>query len=110
MKHFIAKRKSTKTCIKCGESIHKGSGYYTKRLVEKTYDEDYQVKLFGQNVYYCTRCGYYEDQHNHRFNKFKKTNRCNHPITDEVWGLMAGEDFVQEPKYTECLICGKTFQ
>lgn len=109
MKRFIAKQKSTKMCICCGKSINKGAGYYAKRILEKAYDEDFQLKLFGQTVHFCTRCGYYEEQHNHRFQQFKKTNRCKHPITDEVWGLMAGEDFVQEPKYTECLICGKTF-
>lgn len=99
MKKKIAVRSLKRTCVKCNCSFKKGDVYYQ---CKETYSYDGHFDSY--EYLKCPKCLYKENQRKKRFEKFKST--CKHLIIDTVWGYMAGE-CIQEPKYDQCLICGK---
>ncbi|MGY3186482.1 hypothetical protein ACVWXS_001183 [Lysinibacillus sp. TE18511] len=107
MKRFVAKYKSTKRCICCNKSINSGEVYYRERKVFNEVVEG--TGIVSWNLYYCARCNYKIQRKKERFAKFVTSDKCKHPKSHTVWGLIFGEDYAQEPKYDECEICGKTF-
>lgn len=106
MKRFVAQRKSTKRCIYCDKPIEKGQIYYRER---KFYKEWYDGKdeITTINYYRCVRCNYEQKRKRERYERFVESGTCKHPKVETVWGLIAGEDYAQEPKYDECQICRK---
>lgn len=102
MKRKIASRKLKRHCICCNKSFLKGNIYYLKRVVFKEFG-----LVFAYEYLLCSRCKYENEHHNIRFKKFVESGNCHHPITNEVWRVMDGEDYVKEPSHTECSICGE---
>lgn len=104
MKRYVAKYKSTKRCICCNKLISRGEVYYRER---KVFEDIFDNKLHAWNYYCCARCNYETERQKERFENFIKSDKCKHPRIDTVWGLISGEDYVQEPKYDQCEICRK---
>lgn len=100
MKRKIASRKLKRNCISCNNSFIKGNVYYIKRTFLKEYGE-----IFAYEFIVCPRCKYETERSSIRKKDFIESGKCLHPIVDEIWRTMDGEDYVKEPSHTECLIC-----
>lgn len=104
MKRKIASRKLKRTCTCCDKSFVKDDVYYLKRMVFKDYYED---EIIAYEYLTCARCKYENERSSERHKRFIESGKCHHPVTDEIWTTIAGEEHVKEPSHTECLICGK---
>ncbi|RUL56484.1 hypothetical protein [Lysinibacillus antri] len=102
MKRKVASRRLNRTCICCNKSFVKGEIYYIERNVLKEFGE-----IFACEYLVCPRCKYENERKGERRKQFIESGKCHHPITDEIWKTIAGEDYVKEPSHTECCICGE---
>lgn len=104
MKRKVASRRLKRTCICCNKNFIKGNVYYIDRTV---YFDNYFDELIAYESLLCAKCKYFKEKQKERFIKFKDSNVCKHPLIDEIWSLIDGEDYVQEPSHTECQVCKK---
>lgn len=104
MKRLVAKYKSTKRCICCNKPISRGEVYYRER---KVFEDIFDDKFHAVEYYCCARCNYETKHKKERLEKYLASGTCKHPRVDTMYGLIAGEDYVQEPKYDYCEICRK---
>ncbi|EIW20739.1 MULTISPECIES: hypothetical protein [Pelosinus] len=104
MKRLIAKRNQKCGCGSCGNKILKGEVYYSERHIR----HDYYGSIYGWTEKKCSRCNYYENQHDTRYEKFKPI--CPHPdkFIATKWSYIPGE-CVKEPDYDYCTLCGEIF-
>jgi len=99
MKRKVSSRKLKRLCIYCNCNFKKGDVYYKKREVGFEFDS-----MFSFEYLVCAKCKYKKEQRMSRFHNF--TDKCHHPITEEVFSYIPGES-VMQPDHTECKICGK---
>lgn len=104
MKQKVALRRLRRRCIHCDRSFKKGDTYCRKRIVKYDYGE-----LVGYTLISCVKCNYKREQQVIRRKQYIDSGVCKHPVTNEVYSLMSGEDYVQEPSHEECLVCNKRF-
>lgn len=101
MKRKIASRRLKRHCISCNKSFEKGDVYYLKRVVFEEFGE-----VIAYEYLVCPKCKYKKEKHKNRFMVFLSNGKCKHPVTEEIWRTIPGEDYVKEPSHTECSICG----
>lgn len=100
MKRLVATRKLKRKCIYCDREFSKGNVYYKERKVFT----DWVVMAFETLM--CPKCKYKQEQHDKRFKLFQ--NKCVHPdkFKETAWSYITGE-YVKEPDYDFCRLCGK---
>ena len=101
MKRKVAKRKLKRTCDQCGKRFFKGHVYYVQRVV---FALDNIISAYEYTC--CAKCNYEDQRRKERYERFKESGVCKHPVIDEVWSYMPGEA-VMEPDHDECLVCGE---
>lgn len=106
MKRKIASRKLKRTCIQCNCSFKKGDFYYVDRHFYEDIDHYGDVEIIAFDNVYCSRCNHKNEKHILRFNSFIHSEKCHHPIKEEIWTPIPGEA-VMQPDHTECRICGE---
>lgn len=106
MKRLVAKRKLQRKCIYCNAEFKKGNVYYKQRNVYTDWTAAGDIVIAWEYLV-CPKCKWKEENSNKRFEGFKKI--CTHPYEFEEtqYGYIPGE-YVMEPKYTYCGLCGKT--
>lgn len=102
MKKLIASRKLKRKCIYCNCNFVKNDIYYKKRNVYLDFGEIYATEFIM-----CSKCKYKTENQSERKRIFIESGKCTHSLVGEVWRLIPGEDFVQEPSHEECFLCGK---
>lgn len=100
MKKLIAKRRLKYGCDQCHKPILKGDTYFKKRIIRPG------EIVIAYDMNYCPKCKYKNEQHEKRFEEFKK--RCEHPkkFIETEWDYIPGE-CVKEPQYDYCRLCGE---
>lgn len=103
----IASRKLSRTCVCCGRSFVKGDAYYRNRSVYVDRESDDGRDIVCANEWLeCEAC-VMEARRLEGYRRYlREEGLCRHEDTIMHYSLISGEDYVQEPDYEECLICG----